>query len=161
MRFRPSSFIIICLFRSMFTLGFCRGGSVVDVCVCWVASLHDRLHISHTSVSPVLTYVQNWQIHWGRDPKESGPKRCHAERGDEATHTCLCVLAQGDLRWETSGATGGRVARRGRSHTSQRMLLPWFMTVQLLHCHSDTSKYHSMLNLRSRPVSPLFLPHLC
>lgn len=35
---------------------------------------------------------------------------------------------------------GGRVARRGRSHTSQRMLLPGLSTVQLLHCHSAEEK---------------------
>lgn len=34
------------------------------------------------------------------------------------------------------GVTGGRVARRGLSHTSHRILLAAFTTVQLLHCHS-------------------------
>lgn len=116
MRFSPSSFIIFCLFRSTFTLGFLWGGSLADGGgggVCWVGSLHARLHISHASAGPVLAKVQNWQIHCGGGWKEAG-----------------------DLKPETSGATGGRVARRGRSHTSQRTLLPWFMTVQLLHCHS-------------------------
>lgn len=33
--------------------------------------------------------------------------------------------------------TGGRVASRGRSHTSHRTLLALFTTVQLLHFHSE------------------------
>lgn len=70
MRFSPSSFIIFCLLRSMFNLGFRWGGSLADA-VCWAESLHDRLHTSHTSVGLVLTKVQNWQTHCGRDQKES------------------------------------------------------------------------------------------
>lgn len=35
------------------------------------------------------------------------------------------------------GVTRGRVARRGLSHTSHSTLLPAFITVQLLHCHSE------------------------
>lgn len=72
----------------------------------------ERQHISHTVDGVWLTYVQNWQIHW----------------------LSISPVAEGVGR---EGATGGRVARRGRSHTSQRMLLPALTTVQLLHCHSD------------------------
>lgn len=126
MRLSPSSFIIFCLLRSSFNLGFRWGGSLVDDTVRWSESLHDRLHISHTSVGLVLTKVQNWQIHCGRDHKKSHDQRQHcAQRDNEAQKkTCLCVFADGDLKLENSGATGGRVARRGRSHTSQRTLLP-------------------------------------
>lgn len=49
-----------------------------------------------------------------------------------------------DLRMDMSEETGGRVARRGRSHTSQRMLLPWFITVQLLHCHSERTSTNTV-----------------
>lgn len=35
------------------------------------------------------------------------------------------------------GVTRGRVAKRGLSHTSHSTLLPAFITVQLLHCHSE------------------------
>ena len=35
------------------------------------------------------------------------------------------------------GVTGGRVAKRGLSHTSHRTLLAAFTMVQLLQCHSE------------------------
>lgn len=43
--------------------------------------------------------------------------------------------------------TGGRVARRGRSHTSHRILLAVFTMVQLLHCHSRTTTQHNSFML--------------
>lgn len=58
----------------MFSLGVRWGGSLVDDTVCWAESLHDRSHISHTGVGLVLTKVQNWQIHCGREQEESGAK---------------------------------------------------------------------------------------
>lgn len=72
----------------------------------------ERLHISHAGDGVWLTYVQNWQTHW----------------------LSISPAAVGVGR---EGVTGGLVARRGRSQTSHRMLLPAFTTVQLLHCHSD------------------------
>lgn len=72
----------------------------------------DRQHMSHTVDGVRLTYVQNWHIHWlSISAEEEGVAR--------------------------GGTAGGRVARRGRSQTSHKILLPAFTTVQLLHCHSD------------------------
>lgn len=43
----------------------------------------------------------------------------------------------GGLTGGCDGVTGGRVAKRGLSHTSHRILLAAFTIVQLRHCHSD------------------------
>lgn len=73
--------------------------------------------------------------------------RVSSETSIVCTLCCLCVCA---LTWLSNtpaadgvgfeGVTGGRVARRGRSQTSHRILLPAFTTVQLLHCHSEGYK---------------------
>lgn len=43
----------------------------------------------------------------------------------------------GGLTGGCDGVTGGRVAKRGLSHTSHRILLAALTIVQLRHCHSD------------------------
>lgn len=42
----------------------------------------------------------------------------------------------GGLAGLCDGVAGGRVAKRGLSHTSHKMLLAAFTIVQLLQCHS-------------------------
>lgn len=65
-----------------------------------------------------------------------------------------------DLRLDMSEETGGRVARRGRSHTSQRMLLPWFITVQLLHCHSERTSTNTV-QFKSNSFQTYYAEYLC
>lgn len=159
MRLRPSSLIVFCLFSSTLTRGLGwglppgRGWSLALGGVCWrdcgretpVESLHDRLHISHTVESLVLTKVQNRHIHCGagRSYQASNKNQGH-HQGAAARQTCLVDSADKDPGLASSGVAGGRVARRGRSHTSQRMLLPWLSIVQLLHCHSAEANTNAL-----------------
>lgn len=158
MRLRPSSLIVFCLFSSMLTRGLGWGllpfrvWSLTLGGVCWrdcgretlVESLHDRSHISHTVETLVLTKVQNRHIHCGtgRSYQASNKNQGH-HQATAARQTSLVDSADRDPGLASKGVTGGRVARRGRSHTSHRMLLPWLSTVQLLHCHSAETNKHS------------------
>lgn len=159
---RPSSLIVFCLFSSTLTRGLGwglppgTGWSLALGGVCWrdcgretpVESLHDRLHISHTVESLVLTKVQNRHIHCGAGRSYQASNKNHGHhQGAAARQTCLVDSADRDPGLASSGATGGRVARRGRSHTSQRMLLPWLSTVQLLHCHSAEANTNTLDSL--------------
>lgn len=54
----------------------------------------------------------------------------------------------GGLTGGCDGVTGGRVAKRGLSHTSHRILLGLFTIVQLLQCHSEKNTKHKMNSRR-------------
>lgn len=50
----------------------------------------------------------------------------------------------GGLAGLWDGVAGGRVARRGLSHTSHKMLLAAFTIVQLLQCHSEKTQNNAV-----------------
>lgn len=55
----------------------------------------------------------------------------------------------GGLAGLCDGVAGGRVAKRGLSHTSHKMLLAAFTIVQLLQCQSEKSKTHRQSWIKS------------
>lgn len=53
----------------------------------------------------------------------------------------------GGLTGGCDGVTGGRVAKRGLSQTSHRILLAAFTMVQLLQCHSEENTRRTIKEL--------------
>lgn len=92
------------------------------------------------------TVAENRQSQNYRNTHVNNEIQCSKGKG-RFRQTCLSVSADSELGLDNTGAAGGRVARRGRSHTSQRMLLPGFTTVQLLHFHSEGSNIVKNINI--------------
>lgn len=87
-------------------------------------------HLAHQSGLGVYKGAELTHPLWKRK-KRSEERENYTREVNKTKHsssavrqTCLSVSAGRDPGLGSTGATGGRVARRGRSHTSQRMLLP-------------------------------------